>query len=84
MTYLNPHQLDFTGGVAKLKTSNPMAQLQTQALAEQAFELVSQAMPKTTGRQDLTIGSPEEQFTSAKPDFTYGRPHGHVNHDSPT
>ena len=65
MTYLNPHQLDFTGGAAKLKTSNLAEQLQAQALAKQVFELLSQPsyQPQTTGRQDVTIGNPKEEFT---------------------
>ena len=63
MSYLNPHKLDFSGGAARLQTTNPAEQLQAQAMATEAFDLLNQA--QTSGRQDLTIGSQpsEEGFT---------------------
>ena len=54
MNYFNPHKLVISGGVAKLQTTNPAEQLQNQALANEAFDLLAQA-------QDLT--SAENAFT---------------------
>ena len=55
MNYFNPHKLVISGGVvAKLQTTNPAEQLQNQALANEAFDLLAQA-------QDLT--SAEDAFT---------------------
>ena len=43
MNYFNPHKLVISGGVAKLQTTNPAEQLQNQALADEAFDLLAQA-----------------------------------------
>ena len=76
MNYLNPHKLDFSGGSARLQTSNPAEQLQAQA---EAFQLLSQAtgdtyQPQTTARQDLTIGSPDAQESFTYEDLMVSEP----------
>ena len=72
MNYLNPHKLDFSGGSARLQTSNPVEQLQAQEMATEAFQLLSQAtggtyQPQT--RQDLIIGSPDAEESSTYEDL---------------
>tara|TARA_A100001388_G_C28682161_1_gene456906 strand:+ start:107 stop:313 length:207 start_codon:yes stop_codon:yes gene_type:complete len=61
MNYLNPHKLVISGGVAKLQTTNPAEQLQNQALATEAFDLLNGATSGTSQAQDLT--SAEDAFT---------------------
>ena len=48
MNYLNPHKLVISGGVAKLQTTNPAEQLQNQALATEAFDLLNGATSGTS------------------------------------